>query len=136
MMTWHSAISLEMLRPEGVTGVEIEGIPVALYQIDGQVYATHGICTHALAFLADGFVEGGKIECPLHQGVFDIRSGKALCSPLTRDIRTFAVRVEGDDVFVDPDLPGGAIAEAGRSEASSAMAIQSGGVVIVGAGQA
>jgi phenylpropionate dioxygenase-like ring-hydroxylating dioxygenase large terminal subunit/NADPH-dependent 2,4-dienoyl-CoA reductase/sulfur reductase-like enzyme len=100
-MTWRSAISLELLRPDGVTGVEIEGVPVALYKLGEQVYATHGICTHGLAFLADGFVEDGKIECPLHQGLFDIRSGKALCAPLTEDIKTYAVKVEDGTVFVD-----------------------------------
>src|ERR1700693_1020322 len=102
-MMLRAAILLAALRPAGVIGVEIEGVPVALYQLGDQVYATHGICTHALAFLADGFVEDGKIECPLHQGVFDIRSGKALCAPLTQDIKIYAVKVEDNTVFVDLD---------------------------------
>ena len=135
-MAWLRAASLTSIPQGGVIGVKLDGLPLALYRLEGNVYATHGVCTHALALLSEGFVEDGKVECPLHQGVFDIRTGKALCAPLTRDIRTFAVRVEGDDVFVDPDLPGGAIAQAYRSETSPAMAIQSGGVVIVGAGQA
>ena len=42
-MTWRAAILLEALRPDGVIGVEIEGVPVALYQLGDQVYATHGI---------------------------------------------------------------------------------------------
>ncbi|SDS51082.1 FAD-dependent oxidoreductase [Bradyrhizobium canariense] len=146
-MTWHAAISLELLRPDGVTGVEIEGVPVALYKLGEQVYATHGICTHALAFLADGFVEDGKIECPLHQGLFDIRSGKALCTPLTEDIKTYAVKVEDGTVFVDLDssaaqttlaadgvaLPGTTAATAG-GVATDARAGER--FIIVGAGQA
>src|SRR5258708_25815154 len=136
MMTWRSAISLELLRPDGVTGVEIEGVPVALYKLGEQVYATHGICTHALAFLADGFVEDGKIECPLHQGQFDIRSGRALCTPLTEDIKTYAVKVEDGTVFVELDSP----------RAQTTIAATAGGIatdaragerfLIVGAGQA
>ncbi len=140
-MTWRSAILLEALRPDGVTGVEIEGIPVALYQLGDQVYATHGICTHALAFLADGFVEDGKIECPLHQGLFDIRSGKALCAPLTEDIKTYPVKIVDGTVFVDLDAS--AIAEQPTlSVADAALpdtAVDAGAgerCLIVGAGQA
>jgi len=51
--------------------------------------------------LSDGFVEDGKIECPLHQGQFDIRSGKALCAPATEDLRTYAVKLDGDEILID-----------------------------------
>ena len=99
-MTWRSAISLELLRPDGVTGVEIEGVPVALYKLGERVYATHGICTHALAFLADGFVEDGKIECPLHQGLVDIRTGAPQCAPIVEAVRTYPVRINEGSVEI------------------------------------
>jgi apoptosis-inducing factor 3 len=136
MMTWRSAISLELLRPDGVTGVEIEGVPVALYKLGEQVYATHGICTHALAFLADGFVEDGKIECPLHQGQFDIRSGRALCTPLTEDIKTYAVKVEDGTVFVELDSPGAQTTIAATAGGIATDARAGERFLIVGAGQA
>jgi phenylpropionate dioxygenase-like ring-hydroxylating dioxygenase large terminal subunit/NADPH-dependent 2,4-dienoyl-CoA reductase/sulfur reductase-like enzyme len=136
MMTWRSAISLELLRPDGVTGVEIEGVPVALYKLGEQVYATHGICTHALAFLADGFVEDGKIECPLHQGQFDIRSGRALCTPLTEDIKTYAVKVEDGTVFVELDSPGAQTTTAATVGGIATDARAGERFLIVGAGQA
>jgi apoptosis-inducing factor 3 len=135
-MTWRSAISLELLRPDGVTGVEIEGVPVALYKLGEQVYATHGICTHALAFLADGFVEDGKIECPLHQGQFDIRSGRALCTPLTEDIKTYAVKVEDGTVFVELDSPGAQTTIAATAGGIATDARAGERFLIVGAGQA
>jgi nitrite reductase/ring-hydroxylating ferredoxin subunit len=100
-MAWQKAASLSDLDDGGVIGVHVGATPVALYRLDGAVYATHGICTHAMAILADGFVEDGKIECPLHQGLFDIKSGKALCAPLTEDLRTYAAKVDGSDVLVD-----------------------------------
>jgi nitrite reductase/ring-hydroxylating ferredoxin subunit len=104
-MAWTIAASLNEV-PEGKPlGVEIDGMYIALYNLGGEIYATHGICTHALALLSEGWIEDGKIECPLHQGQFDIRSGKALCSPVTEDLRTFAVRVEGNDILVDVDQP-------------------------------
>jgi phenylpropionate dioxygenase-like ring-hydroxylating dioxygenase large terminal subunit/NADPH-dependent 2,4-dienoyl-CoA reductase/sulfur reductase-like enzyme len=133
-MAWQRTASLNSIPQGGVIGVKLDGLPLALYRLEDNVYATHGVCTHALALLAEGFVEDGKVECPLHQGVFDIRTGKALCAPLTKDLQTFAVKVEGDDVFVDPDLQGSAIRQVHRPEPSSAS--QSDNVVVVGAGQA
>ena len=85
--------------------MDVDGSPVALYRLGNEVFATAGICTHALAILSDGFVEDGKIECPLHQGQFDIRSGKALCPPVTEDLRTYAVKLDGNDVCIDMERP-------------------------------
>jgi len=103
-MAWQKAAALSELSEGGVIGVHVGATPIALYQLDGVVYATHGICTHAMAILADGFVEDGKIECPLHQALFDIKSGKALSGPATEDLRTFAVKIDGDDVLIDLDV--------------------------------
>ncbi len=135
-MAWRKAIALDELKPNGVSRVEIDGKPVALYLLGGEVFATYGICTHALAFLADGFVDGDTIECPLHQGIFDIRSGKALCSPVTKDLETYAVKVEDGEVFVDIDW-GKKAATKDRSEVgTTAEPTARKAVVIVGAGQA
>ena len=109
-MAWQRAASLTSITEDGVVGVELGGTAVALYKLDGHVYATHGICTHAFAFLADGFVEDGKIECPLHQGRFDIRTGQALCAPITERLRTYAVKIDGNDVLVDLDRPAAGVA--------------------------
>jgi anthranilate 1,2-dioxygenase large subunit len=104
-MAWQRAASRKSIPKGGVCGVELEGVPLALYDLDGTIYATHGVCTHAMALLAEGFVEDGKIECPLHQGLFDIRTGAALAPPVTAGVQTFAVKVEGDDVLVDLQRP-------------------------------
>src|SRR5215470_18108958 len=104
-MAWLHAASLNSIRDGGVIGVNIDGTPVALYRLNGEVFATHGICTHALALLSEGWVEDGKIECPLHQGQFDIRTGKALCAPATEDLRTYAVKLDGNDVCIDMERP-------------------------------
>ncbi|MCP4617882.1 MAG: FAD-dependent oxidoreductase [Bradyrhizobium sp.] len=137
-MTWQRVASLTQIPEDGVLGVKLGGTPVALYNLSGEIRATHGICTHALALLADGYVEDGKIECPLHQGLFDIRSGKALCAPLTKDLATYAVRVEGDDVLIDLEQPGASVDDS-RSVVASTSNEATGkatNVVIVGAGQA
>lgn len=112
-MVWQRAASLSAVRDGAVVGVDVGGTPVALYNIGDTIYATHGVCTHAMALLSDGWVEDGKIECPLHQGLFDIRTGKALCAPVTEDLRTYAVKVEDDDILVDLDQPGARPAASG-----------------------
>ncbi|MCK9917765.1 FAD-dependent oxidoreductase [Microbacteriaceae bacterium K1510] len=133
-MAWQRAASLSSIRESAVIGVDVGGTPVALYNLGGAVYATHNVCTHALALLSEGWVEDGKIECPLHQGQFDIRTGRALCSPLTEDVRTYAVKVEGDDILVDLDQSGARpAAPAGEKKAPASPAATT--AVIIGAGQ-
>jgi nitrite reductase/ring-hydroxylating ferredoxin subunit len=51
--------------------------------------------------MADGFIEDGIVECPLHAGRFEICTGKALGVPVTQDLKVFKVRVDGDSVYVD-----------------------------------
>jgi naphthalene 1,2-dioxygenase system ferredoxin subunit len=98
---WIDIVSKADVPEEDVVGVEINAKSIALYQVDGEIFATDNICTHGNARLCDGFLEGHEIECPLHQGKFDIRSGKAMCAPLTEDIRTYPVKIEGDRVFIE-----------------------------------
>jgi phenylpropionate dioxygenase-like ring-hydroxylating dioxygenase large terminal subunit len=100
-MAWQKVASFSSMAEDGVTGVNVDGVPIALYRLGDEIFATHGICTHALAFLSDGWVEDGKIECPLHQGQFDIRTGKALCSPVTEDLRVYPVKRDGDDILIN-----------------------------------
>ena len=66
----------------------------------GKVCATQDRCPHGNASLAEGWVEDGTVECPLHQGVFDIASGKHQCPPVTTDLRCYDVRVEDGTVFL------------------------------------
>lgn len=81
-------------------GIEVGGVEVALYKIDSEVFATADLCTHGQARLSNGFLEGCEIECPLHQGRFDVRNGKAMCAPLTEDLRVFPVKIENGRVFL------------------------------------
>ncbi len=97
---WTDIAATDDVPTDDVIGVDVSGKSIALYQVDGEIYATDNICTHGNARLCDGFLEGHEIECPLHQGRFDIRSGKAMCAPLTEDVKTYPVRIEGNRVFV------------------------------------
>ncbi|KAF7963724.1 naphthalene 1,2-dioxygenase [Cupriavidus sp. UYMU48A] len=99
--TWIEAAVLASVPQDDVIAVAVQGKEIALYGVDGDVYATDNICTHGHARLCEGFLEGHEIECPLHQGRFDIRNGAAMCAPLTESIRTYPVRIEGGKVFLD-----------------------------------
>lgn len=98
--SWTFACRVDELLPGDVLGLDVDGTDVALYAQEGEVFASANICTHGHARLSDGYFDGTQIECPLHQGRFDVRTGKALCAPLSQDLRTFPVRAEDGKVFI------------------------------------
>ncbi len=97
---WHECAALDDLPEGDVTGVQVGGRNLALYRVDGEVFATADGCTHGRGRLCEGFLDGHLIECPLHQGRFDVRTGKATCAPLTVDVAVYPVRVDGGRVYV------------------------------------
>lgn len=101
--TWIDALAAADLPSDDVIGLDVAGRDIALYAVDGAVYATDNLCTHGQARLCDGFLEGHEIECPLHQGKFDVRTGQALCDPVNKDVRSYPVKLEGGRVFVQVD---------------------------------
>ena len=100
---WLRAAARADLAAGEVLGVIVAGKEIALYDLDGTICATDDICTHAYAKLSDGWLDKGEIECPLHAGRFDVRTGKALCPPVTDDIKTYPVRIVGADIQIKLD---------------------------------
>jgi nitrite reductase/ring-hydroxylating ferredoxin subunit len=100
-MAWFRAAELMTIEEDNVIGVEVGGRNIALYRVGGKIYATDNICTHAYALLSDGYVEDGCIECPLHQGRFDIATGKGQGAPIAADLETFSVKEEDGWALVD-----------------------------------
>lgn len=98
-MAWVKLAAKYELTEGEVLGLEAGGQQLALYCDQGEYFATSNVCTHQYALLSDGYFEDGCIECPLHQGRFDIRTGKAMCAPVTEDVKVFPVKVEGDEIF-------------------------------------
>ena len=98
---WTRVASLAELPGNDIAAIQVGDREIAVYRIGDGVFATDNLCTHGNARLCEGFLLDDEIECPLHQGRFDIRTGKALCSPLTRDLRAYPVKVEGEDVYVN-----------------------------------
>ena len=100
---WVRAAARSDLAEGEVIGVEVAGHSIALYDADGNLFATDNICTHAYACLSDGWLDGEVIECPLHAARFDIRSGKVLDPPATEDLKTYPVRIVDGEIQVRLD---------------------------------
>ena len=98
---WHRAAPIADIAPDEPIAVTLVGRNIALYNVDGTIYATDAACTHAAANLAEGYQDGDVIECPLHQGRFHIPTGQPLCRPAKVALQIYAVRAHGDDVFVE-----------------------------------
>ena len=97
---FHAAACTADIAPGEVRHVLVAGNEVAVFNIGGEFFATSDRCTHMRGRLSDGYVQAGVIECPLHFGKFDIRTGRALSPPCKIDLALFPVRVEGGSVLV------------------------------------
>ena len=100
---WVDALSADELPTDDVIGVIVGGRDIALYTVGDAVYATDNTCTHGQARLCDGFLDGFEIECPLHQGKFDVRDGKPTCEPVTEALRSYPVKIDGQRVYLQID---------------------------------
>jgi naphthalene 1,2-dioxygenase ferredoxin component len=97
---WIDAAALDDLWQDAGTSVLVHGHDIALFRVGETVYATDNLCTHGQARLCDGFVEGHEVECPLHQGRFDLRSGVATCEPAVDAVKTYPVRIDAGRVYL------------------------------------
>lgn len=100
MSEWVDVLAIDKLEPGDVTPAQHGKRKLAIYDAKDGLYATAALCTHAGAPLCDGYFDGHVIECPLHQGGFDIRDGRALFAPVTRALKTYPVKVEAGRVLV------------------------------------
>lgn len=100
MSNWIDAAAADAVPQDDVIAVEVAGLDIALYGVEGEIYATDNLCTHGHARLCDGFLEGHEIECPLHQGRFDVRSGQPSCAPVTEAVKSYPVKIEGGRVWL------------------------------------
>ena len=104
-MDWHFAIDAGDVEEEDVMPVLVEGREIAIYRVEGEFYASVDRCTHGNANLSEGIVIDDVIECPLHQGRFCVRDGRALSPPVAEPIATFPTKVEDGKVYVQMTAP-------------------------------
>src|SRR5271155_4839497 len=91
------------IAPESVKAYEVGDRRLAVFNVEGKFYVTDDECTHASASLAEGMLEGDVIECSLHFGAFDVKTGAVKAPPCSIALRTYKVLLQGDDVYVDLD---------------------------------
>jgi 3-phenylpropionate/trans-cinnamate dioxygenase ferredoxin component len=99
-VNWTRVCAVGDLPAGEATALEVQP-PIAVFNVDGTFYAIDDTCTHETFSLADGYLEGTQVECALHFARFDLETGEALCLPATVDVRTYPVKTEDDQVFVD-----------------------------------
>lgn len=95
---WHDVASLADFAASDVIAVDVDRRQIAIYLVAGEVFATDNHCTHGEARLCDGFLEGHEIECPHHQGRFDIRSGAATAPPAHTALACYPAKLENGRV--------------------------------------
>ena len=100
MTNWIEACAADEIDEEDLIRWDHAGHAYAIYNTAEGFFTTDLMCTHEEYPLDDGLVIGTVIECPLHQGRFDVRSGKALSAPVCVDLQTYETKVEDGKVFV------------------------------------
>ena len=91
------------IAENSVKSFEVGTTTLAVYNVGGTFYATDNECTHGAASLADGILEDGIIECTMHFGAFDVKTGAAVQAPCHIPLRTYKVAVKDGQVLVDLD---------------------------------
>lgn len=97
---WKDVIEAALLEKNWVTRVELGTRLIAVYDTPSGIFASLALCNHGGADLCDGYFDGHVIECPLHQGAFDVRNGKPVSAPATRPMKVFDTRVENGMVQI------------------------------------
>ncbi|MCY9658706.1 MocE family 2Fe-2S type ferredoxin [Paenibacillus chondroitinus] len=98
---WIEACRTDEIEQEDVIRFDYSERSFAIYRTDrNDYYATDGFCTHGKFHLSEGLVMGNIIECPKHNGRFDVITGQAKRAPVCIDLKTYPVKVEAGKVFI------------------------------------
>ena len=101
MAQWQDAAAADAVPEDGGLAVKVEGTQLALFRIGDEVFALLDLCSHGQARLSDGYVEDGCVECPLHQGLVDIRTGAPRKQPITHAVQSYRARVRDGRIEVE-----------------------------------
>ena len=101
MGQWHDVLKVKDFKLGHGVQCSIAGKTLAIFNIEGKFHAIDDTCTHAGASLAEGSVAGSVVTCPWHGATFDIFTGAALTDPAYEGVKTYNVKVQGDDLLVE-----------------------------------
>ena len=100
-MTGFKVARLEDIPPGSRKMVIADDQLVALFNVDGTIYAIDELCPHQGAPLSEGLFVGCVAICPWHGAEFDVANGKLLSRPGVRDVNANQVAIKGDDVGIE-----------------------------------
>jgi len=89
------------IAPGTMRKVVVDDEAILICNVNGSFYAIEDVCTHDGGNLDLGTLEGDQIECPRHGARFDVRTGAVVMLPAIEPVRSYRVRVEGDEIFVE-----------------------------------
>jgi len=101
MVEYVSVLDADAVPPGEARRVVVGDEEIAIYNVDGELFATSDICSHEEASLSDGELFDHVVECPLHGARFDVRTGRPLSLPAVYPVRTYPVRVVDGKVQVE-----------------------------------
>ena len=99
---WHAVSTLDELWEGEMKAATVDGNPIVLINVSGDIYAYDDRCPHSGTPLSEGFLDGAVLTCSAHEWVFDIRRGKGI-NPAATCLRRVPVMVEGEIISVCPE---------------------------------
>jgi nitrite reductase (NADH) small subunit len=99
MAEFVKVASLSELAKGAAKAVEVGGKTIAIFNVNGTVYALDNTCLHQGGPLGDGILEGDVVTCPWHMWQYDVRTGEKLETPSLK-VATYPVQIEGNDIKV------------------------------------
>jgi len=103
MSDWIFVCEKNEVEFEDLKRFDYQNKTFCIYNIKEGFFATDGICTHEDVHLEDGLVIDNQIECPMHQGIFDIKTGKVIQEPPCDDLKTYEVKIEDNKIYIKLD---------------------------------
>jgi nitrite reductase/ring-hydroxylating ferredoxin subunit len=97
---FHKIAAADAVAPGEIRQYVVEDRPVALCNVDGELYAFEDICTHQYTHLSEGEFADSEVKCPLHGARFDVKTGAAKTLPAVKPVPTHEVKVEDGSVYV------------------------------------
>jgi 3-phenylpropionate/trans-cinnamate dioxygenase ferredoxin subunit len=80
--------------------LEINDLPIVIYSLNGEYFATGDVCTHDGGSIGEGQIEGNEVICPRHGARFDIKTGKVTRFPAVEDIPSYPVKIEDGYLYL------------------------------------
>jgi len=99
-MSWKKVCTKDQITDQSALKIKGQN-PIAVFRVGDEFFATDDTCTHAKFSLSEGYIEGDEVVCALHEARFCLRTGRVLSPPATVPLRTYPVKIEGDDVMVE-----------------------------------